>query len=151
MANDPKGTENAAAESEAPQGDDSWKTRIQQEKDTLDQEASQRMPEASFLSLIEEFSLRAMVALGQIPNPMSGSAEFDPEAAKYTIDMLGVLEEKTKGNLSPEESTSLEQVVGQLRVAFVHLSKNPPAAGGGSAEGGTAEPDSGSPGPRIIV
>ena len=45
----------------------------------------------------------------------------DLEAAKFNIDMLAMLEEKTKGNLSPEEAGLLEQTLHQLRMAFVQL------------------------------
>ena len=57
-----------------------------------------------------------------MPNPVSGKTETDLEQAKHFIDMLGVLEEKTKGNLTDDESRSLESVLFDLRMGFVEVS-----------------------------
>jgi len=111
--------------------DDSWKHKAQQEKEKLagEEEApAHRYPPASFLGLVEELSLRAMLALGQLPNPVTGEVIFDPEAAKYTIDLLGVLEARTQGKLEPAEARGLQEVLHNLRLAYVYVSRNPPSA-----------------------
>lgn len=77
------------------------------------------LPPASFDLLVTGFVTEAMVALGQLPNPMTGKDEPNREHARYAIDMLGVLAEKTKGNLEPEEERGLQEVLHQLRMAFV--------------------------------
>jgi hypothetical protein len=64
------------------------------------------------------FGGEAMVALGQIPSP-SGQAELDLDAARHYIDMLTVIEEKTEGNRTPEESAMLSRLLHDLRMAFV--------------------------------
>lgn len=110
--------------------DDEWKARVEEEKRKLDEKPSQtppEMPPASFLGLLHELSLRAMIALGQVPSPIDNQINVDLGAARYSIDLLGVLEEKTQGNLSPEESRFLTDLMHNLRLAFVQVSKNPRA------------------------
>jgi hypothetical protein len=129
--------------------DESWKEKAQREKEKLASEAGDRgarMPPASFLGLLEELSLRTMLALGQLREPATGGVYFDLEAAKYAIDLLGVLEEKTKGNLDPGEKAALEDALHTLRLIFVQAARHPPAAaeldeggprvGGAPGEGG---------------
>jgi hypothetical protein len=141
--------------------DETWKERAKREKEKLAEESAEEMvefPPASFLGIVEEMSVRALLALGQIPNPATGEVYFDPVSAKYTIDLLGVLEEKTRGNLSPEESSGLQQVLHNLRLAFVHVSRHGPAAAGRRPAGGAAGPQEGEgdaggakAGPKIIL
>ena len=75
--------------------------------------------EANFLALVRDFSVQAMIYLGRIENPFSQSHEKDLEKAKYMIDLLGILEEKTSGNLTPDEEGVLGATLQQLRLAFV--------------------------------
>ena len=81
------------------------------------------MPPASFGTLVAMFTTQAMVSLGAIPNPATGKAEPQLELARHFIGLLGVLEEKTKGNLDPHESQQLIQSLHELRIAFVEISK----------------------------
>ena len=125
--------------------DEDWKQKAAAEKKALEEEiASQAeesaeapaegeydLPPASFPSLLQEFSTRALVSLGMIQNPFSGEAQVDLKAAAYSIDMLAILQEKTEGNLEEDESTYLGQLIAQLREAFLKVS----AAGGGADEG----------------
>jgi len=83
------------------------------------------MPPASFGMLVTTLATEAMVGLGQIPRPGEAQPRVELEAAKYFIDTLAVLEEKTKGNLSPEEATALEDVLHQLRMAYVAVQQRP--------------------------
>ena len=90
------------------------------------------MPPASFLMLVSMFSTQAMVAMGVIPNPATGKAESQLPLARHFIDLLDVLDKKTKGNLDAEEQTQLDTTLHQLRMAFVE--KNRTGSGEGSAE-----------------
>jgi len=116
--------------------DESWKEKAKREKEKLAEEAReereeiQELPPASFLGIVEDLSVRALLALGQLPNPATGEVYFDPASARYTIDLLGVLEEKTRGNLTPDEQSGIQQVLHNLRLAFVHVSRSAPTAGG---------------------
>jgi hypothetical protein len=77
------------------------------------------MPPASLMILISSLATEAMMAMGQFPNPMTGEISADKEQAQYAIDLLEVLREKTKGNLDPEEESTLRDVLHQLRMAFI--------------------------------
>lgn len=79
--------------------------------------------EASFLSIIFMFQAAALQALGEIPNPLTGKAEKDLLQAKYSIDTLNLLKEKTKGNLEEGEVKVLDEVLYGLRMRFVEKAK----------------------------
>ena len=66
---------------------------------------------------------QAMAALGQIPDPLENKPVVRLELARHHIDTLGVLEEKTKGNLTDEEHEMLETVLHQLRMVFLNFEK----------------------------
>ncbi|MCB0728532.1 MAG: DUF1844 domain-containing protein [Ignavibacteriae bacterium] len=72
-----------------------------------------------FLSLIYMFQMQTMVQMGKLANPMTQKIEQEMEAAQVTIDMLDMLKEKTKGNLSDEESKFLETSLADLKLNFV--------------------------------
>lgn len=57
--------------------------------------------------------------LGKIPNPMTGKIEKRLQEAKFTIDLLDMLKEKTKGNLTENESRFLENLIAQLKLNYV--------------------------------
>lgn len=107
--------------------DEDWKSQVEAEKKALAQEEAakpanqQELPAASFEMLVTTFATEAMVALGQLPNPFTNEHSLSFEHAKYTIDMLQVLEDKTKGNLSTDEAALLESLLHQLRMAYVTL------------------------------
>jgi hypothetical protein len=65
------------------------------------------------------FSTQAMVALGMLPDPEGGSPEQHPELARHFIDLLSVVEKKTRGNLTTAEERFLKQSLHELRIAFV--------------------------------
>ena len=81
------------------------------------------LPEATFLSLINMLAVEAAMHLGLIETPGEASPGIDLEAARHMIDMLGVLEQKSTGNLSPEEETLLENILADLRMQYVALSR----------------------------
>ena len=60
-----------------------------------------------------------MIALGQVPNPITGKVDVRPNQAKHYIDTLALLEEKTAGHRNADESTLLAELLHQLRMAFV--------------------------------
>ena len=63
-------------------------------------------------------------SMGQIPDP-EGKVVFELKHAKHTIDMLAILDEKTKGNLDAEETAMMQQVLHELRMVYVAISKSP--------------------------
>lgn len=81
------------------------------------------MPPATFDVLVGMLSTQAMVALGLVPNPATGKAERMPELAKHFIDLLGVIETKTTGNLQQSEKTALDSALHHLHLAYVQITK----------------------------
>jgi hypothetical protein len=77
------------------------------------------LPPPSLAFLITTLGTQAMVALGEVPNPITGKMERLPNQAKHFIDTLAMLEEKTAGNRTPEESALLTSLLHQLRMAYV--------------------------------
>lgn len=77
------------------------------------------LPPPSLAFLITTLGTQAMVAMGEVPNPISGRMERLPNQAKHFIDTLAMLEEKTAGNRTPEESALLSSLLHQLRMAYV--------------------------------
>jgi hypothetical protein len=78
-----------------------------------------KLPPPSFSLLMATFASQATVAFGHVPNPIDGKTEVRLDLAKHAIDMLVIVEQKTKGNLSAEEAAMLESVLHQLRLAYV--------------------------------
>ena len=81
------------------------------------------IPAPSFPVLVSMFSTQAAVALGMIPNPITGQQTVELPVARHFIGMLTVLEEKTAGNLSAEEKGFLERSLHQLRVACMEAER----------------------------
>ncbi len=79
------------------------------------------MPPASFSFLVTTFATQVLSALGQMPDPVEGKPVVRLGLARHFVDMLAVLEEKTKGNLSPEEEQMLSGTIHHLRMAFVSV------------------------------
>jgi hypothetical protein len=79
------------------------------------------MPEANelFHYFVLQQQMAAMMYLGKMVRPDTGQVERNLDAAKFIIDLLGMLEDKTKGNLTAEESHLLEQVLTTLRLNYV--------------------------------
>jgi hypothetical protein len=80
-------------------------------------------PPADFASFCVMLGSEALLHLGQLPDPMTGQPHQDLEQAQFTIDLLGVLQEKTQGNRTPQESAVLEELLANLRMAFVRASR----------------------------
>ena len=115
--------------------DEDWKAEAQKEKEVLKKEEEIEpkgeekeqerppMPEADFAGLISMITTQAYYALGVIGTEQDKERPPDLAVAKYNIDMLGVIQEKTKGNLTEDEAKLLESTLGQLRMIFVQLAE----------------------------
>jgi hypothetical protein len=81
-------------------------------------------PEGSgFETLVSYLSTTAMFQLGVLPGPSGERIPSDMVSARRTIDLLEVLQEKTRGNLTPAESRFLEEVLYELRLSYVEVEK----------------------------
>lgn len=76
-------------------------------------------PEITFSSLIFSLSSTAFMHLGALPDPNTGKTEKDLAMAKQTIDLLGVLREKTRNNLDSEEENLFDHLLYDLRMAYI--------------------------------
>lgn len=82
------------------------------------------LPPATFPFLLTTIATQAMIALGQVPNPITGKMEVRPAQAKHYIDTLAMLEEKTTGNRTPDETAMLTEILHQLRMGYVMSMQN---------------------------
>jgi hypothetical protein len=76
-----------------------------------------------FVEFVMMQAQNAALFLGQIPNPQTGKGEVNLELAKMFIDQLGMIQEKTRGNLTSEEGAVLRNTLSNLQMAFVEVSK----------------------------
>ena len=114
--------------------DEDWKQKAQQEKDKLKEEEqtetqsqaeSREMPPANLTGLVSLLASQAFFALGVMRTEADKDKEIEPdlEMARYHIDLLAMLEEKCKGNMTEEEQRLLGGTLNQLRMIFVQMSK----------------------------
>jgi hypothetical protein len=77
---------------------------------------------ASFINFLMSIASNAAAALGMMEHPVTGQRGVDPELAKHWIDVLGMLQQKTRGNLDPQEQQIFEGLLADLRMQYVSLS-----------------------------
>ncbi len=132
--------------------DSDWKSQAQAEKTKLredEQKAAEsgqdaagaqgKMPPANWETLVQTLASQAVMYMGAIADPNTGQPILDLEAAKHGIDLLGVLEEKTKGVLSEDEAKDIARILHELRSAYIQIVQQISAmqAGAGAIPGGT--------------
>lgn len=107
-----------------------------------DQELSEKqLHEVLFMELVLMFQSSALLSMGKLPNPVTHKIERDLRQAKGAIDMLGMVESKTQGNLSEREKQFLEHVLFELRINYVDEAKKPePERKAGDEEARDAQP-----------
>jgi hypothetical protein len=85
--------------------------------------ASGEFPQIDFSTFVLSLSHSVLVHLGDAPNPVDGTTDQNLPMARQTIDLLGLLEQKTRGNLTGEEERVLQQVLYDLRLRYVEVSR----------------------------
>lgn len=85
--------------------------------------ADQPKRSAAFENLIRLLGSNAAMVLGAYDDPRTGQPVVDPEAARELIDMLDALHEKTKGNLAPEEESTLLDLSGKLKMTYLEINQ----------------------------
>ena len=78
---------------------------------------------ASFVNFLSTIATNAAASLGAVPHPATGQRSLDLDSAKYWLDILAMLKDKTKGNLHPQESKLVDGLLGDMRMQYVHLIK----------------------------
>ena len=109
--------------------DEDWKRAVEQERRGV--HAGPRSPReqpaedaaSGFSGFVSNLGMQAMIALGEVEHPATQRRERDLAQAKYLIDIVTVLREKTKGNLTPEESGVLEELLYELQTSFVRAAE----------------------------
>jgi hypothetical protein len=86
-------------------------------------ENPEQLPGIDFATFVVSLSHGALVHLGDAPDPSGARSASDLELARQTIDLLGVLEEKTRGNLTGDEERILSAALYDLRLRFVEVSR----------------------------
>lgn len=135
---------------QGPLVDDNWKEQVAREKAAARRaeraaarSGEREIPPASFALLVTTYSTQALIALGLYPDPVSGQPKPDREMARHLIDMLGVIEQVSKGNIGEQDRQMLDSVLHQLRMAFL--------SGAGQNSGGADSSDPPSTGPELVL
>ncbi len=128
-------TEEKSSEEKKIIVDEDWKTEAKKEKEKLaesqadekeeSKQQEQNLPPGDIQALISMLAMQTLFALGLIAPQDQKDKKPEPnlQLAKYNIDMLETLEEKTKGNLTDDEQAMLTNALSQVRMAFVEASK----------------------------
>lgn len=139
------------------QVDSDWKAEAQAEKKRLDEAGkkveeraeSTKLPEASFRGLLGILASQALMGLGVQQDPSGKGVMVDLEGSKFTIDLMGMLQEKTKDNLTEEEEAELKQLITELQSRFVQIAQMVSSQTEGTATPSSSE-DTGNPSSGII-
>jgi len=114
--------------------DESWKERVEQEKQqdpggpekpsspitpTPEAESAQGQVAARFDLFVSSLAMEALIALGEVPHPVTRKQAVNLNQARYLIDILGLLEEKTRGNLTVDEDRLVKDTLYQLRMRYL--------------------------------
>lgn len=117
--------------------DEDWKTQVEREKEETDRAAAAQtatvepaagdqdlgIPPATLMTLLTTLGTQALLMLGQITHPVTNKRDVDLEQARHFIDLLAMLEVKTVGNRTDEESQVLDGLLHDLRLLFVQVSQ----------------------------
>jgi hypothetical protein len=117
--------------------DEDWKSQVEAEKEAArhatesdkpaaapaSSPARGPLPPADLTFLISSLYLQGAIALGLVPNPVTNKSEVYPDQVKHAIDMLTMLQQKTEGHRTPEESDDLEAALHELRLTYVTVNE----------------------------
>jgi hypothetical protein len=113
--------------------DEGWKAQVEAEREALkgrdEKKAAQGsaagteedrpLPPPTLADLASSLAMQAMIAMGLLANPLSGKAEVRPHHARHLIDTLGLLQRKTEGNRTAEETEAFDHLLHELRLGFL--------------------------------
>ena len=118
--------------------DEDWKSQVHAEKEVLAQKREHQVERAEMRSspdrelpppdltfIATTMYMQTLVALGLIPNPVGGQATVQIQQAKHAIDALDVLQQKTEGNRTPDESEAIEHMLHELRLTYIAVRDRP--------------------------
>lgn len=102
--------------------DESWKEQVTKEKETAE---LHREPyhEPTFTVFVSSLTMQAMIALGKLENPLTGTTDKNLDQARFLIDTVGILKEKTENNLSADEEKFIDESLFNLRMLYIEEKK----------------------------
>jgi hypothetical protein len=118
---------------EEMKADQEWKEQARAEKERLAKELDGKagpggagegagLPPADFMVFVSGLATQALISLGLVPDPLSGKQEVNLPLARYNIDLIAILEQKTEGNLTPQEESGMKSTLSELRLRYVEAS-----------------------------
>jgi hypothetical protein len=108
--------------------DEDWKSQVAAEKEAArhaeepakaPSSARSPLPAVNLTFLVSTLYLQGAIALGLLPNPVTNTPNVELEQAQHAIDLLAMLQQKTEGNRTPEETGELEAALHELRLAYI--------------------------------
>ena len=99
--------------------DESYKDAVSKDKKESAASGIDEMPEVTFGLFVSGLFMEALIALGEVEHPMTKKKELKPPHAKFIIETLSMLKDKTKNNLTSDEAGTLEGILYDLRMKFV--------------------------------
>jgi hypothetical protein len=117
--------------------DEDWKSQVEAEKEaarhaaeaeqTTESQSSSAahgpLPPADLTFLVSSLYLQGAISMGLLPNPATNKPDVQFDQAKHTIDLLSMLQQKTEGNRTPQESDELDAALHELRLTYVGVNK----------------------------
>ncbi len=122
----PKSAETKPAAAQPPQANPNTDRRAPGSGDRRGRTMADRAanPGTPFTNFLEPLIAQAYMSLGMLPNPYQQQTKADVGSARQMIDILSLLQEKTAGNLTPDEDEFLNTYLGELKLAYVKITKN---------------------------
>jgi len=98
--------------------DESWKNQVEKEKATAAQN-NEKYHEPTFQIFVTSLVMQAMIAMGKLENPMTKSTSKNLEQARFLLDTINIIKEKTKNNLDAEEQKIIDESLYNLRMIYI--------------------------------
>lgn len=98
--------------------DENWKTQAEKEKGEAEEKA-EKYYQPTFTIFLSSLSMQAMISLGKLENPLTEKTEKNLEQARFLIDTLAIIKDKTKNNLTADEGNFLDDILFNLRTLYL--------------------------------
>ena len=96
-----------------------------------------------FMTFLAGLAQQCLMQMGEMESPYSGQREMDMQGARYTIELLATIQNKTKNNLSPEESEALNDAIHDLKIRYIEITQELQRQVQAKAGGGAVRPGPG--------
>ena len=109
--------------------DEAWKDQVEKEKQKgaeAESPSTHQLPPVSLFTHITSIATQVMMSLGELEHPVANEKKISLPEARFGIDILGMLEEKTAGNRTDDETSYLRQILSELRMKYVKATEESP-------------------------